>query len=58
MTSGGSGYTTVPAVTFSGGAGTGAAATAVVTGGVVTSVNVTNGGTGYTTDPTVAIAAP
>lgn len=58
VTSGGSGYTTVPAVTFTGGGGTGAAATAVVTGGVVTSVNVTSGGTGYTTDPTVAIAAP
>jgi hypothetical protein len=58
VTSGGSGYSSVPAVTFSGGAGTGAAATAVVTGGVVTSINVTNGGSGYTTDPTVAIAAP
>jgi hypothetical protein len=58
ITSGGSGYSTVPAVTFSGGAGTGAAATAVVTGGVVTAVNVTTPGTGYTTAPTVAIAAP
>lgn len=58
LSSGGSGYSSVPAVTFSGGAGTGAAATAVVTGGVVTAVNVTNGGTGYTSAPTVAIAAP
>jgi len=58
VTSGGSGYSTVPAVTFSGGGGTGAAATAVVTGGVVTAINVTNGGTGYTTDPTVTVAAP
>lgn len=58
VTSGGSGYSTVPAVTFTGGGGSGAAATAVVTGGVVTSVNITSGGTGYTTDPTVAIAAP
>jgi len=58
VTSGGSGYTSVPAVTFSGGGGTGAAATAVVTSGVVTSVNVTAGGSGYTTDPTVTIAAP
>ena len=58
VTSGGSGYSTVPAVTFSGGGGTGAAATAVVTGGVVTSINVTNGGSGYTTDPTVTVAAP
>lgn len=58
VVSGGSGYTSVPAVTFSGGAGTGAAATAVVTDGVVTAVNVTNGGSGYTTDPSVTIAAP
>lgn len=58
ITSGGSGYTSVPAVTFSGGAGTGAAATAVVTGGVVTAVNVTAGGSGYTSAPTVTIAAP
>lgn len=54
----GAGYTTAPAVTFTGGGGTGAAATAVVTGGVVTSVTVTAGGSGYTTDPTVTIAAP
>jgi hypothetical protein len=30
----------------------------VLTGGVITAVNVTAGGSGYTTDPTVAIAAP
>lgn len=58
VVSGGSGYTTVPAVTFSGGGGTGATAVAVVTGGVVTSINVSAGGSGYTTDPTVAVAAP
>jgi len=58
VTSGGSGYTSVPAVSFSGGGGTGAAATAVLTSGVVTSVNVTAGGSGYTSDPTVTIAAP
>jgi hypothetical protein len=58
VVSGGAGYTTAPAVTFSGGGGTGAAATAVVTDGVVTAINVTNGGTGYTTDPSVTVAAP
>jgi hypothetical protein len=58
VVSGGSGYTAVPAVTFTGGGGTGAAATAVVTGGVVTAINVTAGGSGYTTDPTVTVAAP
>jgi len=58
VVSGGSGYTSVPAVTFSGGGGTGAAATAVVTDGIVSAVNVTNGGSGYTSAPTVTIAAP
>ena len=58
VVSGGSGYTSVPAVTFTGGGGTGAAATAVVTDGVVSAVNVTNGGSGYTSAPTVTIAAP
>lgn len=58
VTSGGSGYTTAPAVTFSGGGGTGATATAVLTNGVVTSVTISAGGTGYTSAPTVTIAAP
>jgi len=58
VVSGGAGYTVAPAVTFTGGGGTGAAATAVVTDGIVTAINVTNGGTGYTTDPSVTIAAP
>lgn len=58
VVNGGSGYTSVPAVTFTGGGGTGAAATAVVTDGVVSAVNVTNGGSGYTAAPTVTIAAP
>lgn len=39
-------------ITFAGGAGSGAAAYAVVTAGVVTSVVVTAGGTGYTSAPT------
>lgn len=58
VTNAGSGYASVPAVTISGGAGTGATATAVLTNGSVTSITVNNGGSGYTTDPTVAIAAP
>lgn len=52
---GGSGYTGTPTVGFSGGAGTGAAATAVVTNGKVTGVNVTNGGSGYTGAPVVTL---
>jgi len=43
---GGSGYTSNPGVTI-GGAGANAVATAVRTGNVVTSVNITNPGTGY-----------
>ena len=53
VTAGGSGYTTAPAVSFSGGGGLSAAATAVVTNGVVTSVLITTLGSGYTTAPTV-----
>lgn len=53
VTSGGSGYTSAPTVTFTGGAGSGAAATAVLTGDAVTSVVITNPGTGYTSAPTV-----
>lgn len=50
----GSGYTSAPAVAFSGGAGTGAAGTAVLTAGKVTSVIITNPGSGYTSAPTIA----
>jgi len=51
-------YLEVPAVTFSGGAGSNAAGTAVIAGGAVTGVTVTNVGSGYTSTPTVAIAKP
>jgi hypothetical protein len=51
-------YLEAPAVTFSGGAGSSAAATAAIAGGVVTAVTITNTGTGYTSVPTVAIAIP
>lgn len=53
--SGGSGYTTAPTVQITGGGGIGATATAVVVGGVVTSINITNPGSGYTTTPTITI---
>src|SRR5690606_18742626 len=42
-------------LSFTGGAGSGAAGTATVVGGVVTSVAITNSGSGYTSAPTVAI---
>ena len=51
-------YLEVPAVTFSGGAGSNAAATASIAGGAVSSIAVTNTGTAYTSVPTVAIAKP
>lgn len=54
VTDGGSGYTSPPTVSFSGGGGTGAAGTAVVVGGVVRSVTITALGSGYTSVPTVS----
>lgn len=46
MGNGGTGYTTAPAVTLTGGGGTGATAVATVSGGVVTKITVTNAGQG------------
>ncbi len=51
---GGSGYTS-PTITFSGGGGSGAAATPIVVAGVIVDVNITNVGTGYTSSPTVIV---
>jgi autotransporter-associated beta strand protein len=50
---GGSGYVAAPAVTFTSGGGVGATGYAVVSGGVVTGVVVTNPGINYTSAPTV-----
>jgi subtilisin-like proprotein convertase family protein len=58
LTSGGSGYTSVPTVTLTGGGGTGATAVATVIGGVVTAITLTNQGIGYTSAPTVMITVP
>jgi hypothetical protein len=44
VNTGGSGYTTPPAVSFSGGDGSGAAATANVSGGMVTSITMNSAG--------------
>lgn len=54
VTNGGTGFATAPTVVFTGGGGTGAAATAYVDGGVITGVVVTNGGSGYTSSPSVS----
>lgn len=51
----GSGYTSAPTVSFSGGAGTGAAGTAVIVDGQVTAINITAAGTGYTSAPTITL---
>ncbi len=49
------GYSAAPTVTFSGGGGTGATATAQVASGIVTSIIITNPGTGFTSAPTIAL---
>jgi hypothetical protein len=55
MVNQGSGYTSVPTVTFLSSSGVQATGTATVTDGEVTGVTITNGGTGYKTAPTVQI---
>jgi hypothetical protein len=58
----GNGYVTAPAITFIGGGGYGAAATATLGTGEnsdkVVSVEITNPGTGYNTVPAVNVASP
>ena len=56
LTAGGSGYATAPIVAITGGGGNGAAAYAVVSGGVVTGVILTDPGSGYTSAPTVSLS--
>ncbi len=56
VTAGGSGYTSVPTVLFSGGGGSGATATAVVTQGIVTGITLTNAGANYSTLPAVTLS--
>jgi len=56
VTNGGVGYTPATTVTITGGGGSGALATPVIAGGVITGITLTNPGTGYTSAPTVTIA--
>ena len=56
--SAGAGYSSPPVVTLNGGDGTGATATAVLTNGMVTSIQINSPGSGYTMAPTVTIAPP
>jgi hypothetical protein len=54
----GSGYVEAPGVSFSGGGGTGAAASATISGGKVTKILITNVGSSYETVPTVTVQVP
>ncbi|MFQ2347549.1 phage tail-collar fiber domain-containing protein [Aeromonas dhakensis] len=56
VTNGGSGYTSRPAVTVTGGGGTGLKVHAEYAGGVVTAIRVDDQGDGYTTAPTLTIS--
>lgn len=57
VTNGGSGYSSAPTVTR-GGPGSGAAATAVVSGGAVVAVVITAQGSGYVSAPSVSFGGP
>ena len=58
VNTGGFGYTNAAntVVTFTGGGGSNAAATAIIDGGQVSAIAMTNAGTGYTSAPTVTIS--
>lgn len=53
VTNGGTGYTSAPTIGFTGGGGSGASATATVSGGAVTLITVNAAGSGFTSIPTV-----
>jgi|GEM_PF-2594734 len=54
----GYGYVDAPAVSFTGGGGTGAIGRATIENGIVKSIAILNPGNGYTNVPTVVIVAP
>jgi hypothetical protein len=58
VTNGGMNYTVAPSVTFTGGGGTGASATANIdaASGDVTSITLVSGGSGYVSAPTVSFS--
>ncbi len=58
LTANGNEYASAPAVSFTGGAGSGTTATAVLTGDSVSSITINTAGSGYTSTPTVTIANP
>src|SRR6267143_415966 len=56
LTSGGSGYTSNPIVTITGGGSSSSASATAAVGAVITGITVTNGGSGYSTAPLVTIS--
>ena len=54
VTAGGSGYTSAPAVAFTGGGGKGAAGVGVLDSDAVSSIRITDPGSGYSSVPTAA----
>jgi len=54
ISTGGTGYTSTPSITFTGGGGNGASAAATILNGVVTAVTMISQGQAYTSAPTVA----
>ncbi len=58
ITDAGCGYTNAPAITITGGGGTGATAYAEVSNGSVVNIVITDAGRDYTTVPSIRIASP
>jgi hypothetical protein len=56
LTAGGSGYTSAPSVSFSGGGGSGATANAFITNGAVIGFRMLSLGSGYTSAPSVTLS--
>jgi hypothetical protein len=56
VTNGGHGFMSAPTVVFSGGGGTGAAGTAIISHGQIVGVNITNPGSGYIQPPTISFS--
>ena len=54
LDNGGTGYTSAPTISFTGGGGSGASAGSEIGGGAVSKIYIVNPGTGYTSAPTVA----
>jgi hypothetical protein len=57
VTNGGSSYTSAPTISFTGGGGSNAAATASLSNGAVNAITVTDMGYGYTSAPTVVFSS-